>query len=272
MDLGIKGKKAIIAGGSAGMGKATAIELGKAGCELYISARREARLFAAAKNISELTEAKVTPIVADHASLAGREKLEAACPNPDIMVVTISPPPLVWDYNDITEDDWHHSVDNGLIGPVELMRRFTSGMAERGWGRYVNIATVAAKHPLDMRMLSGPARSALANYTAVVSRKLAKNNVAINSVLPGMYATEGMLEIAGPHKAMIKEKLGLSSDAEITPEIVHRVTLSLFDIPTQTLGQAEDLAQFVAVLCSEAAKFTIGQNFVLDGGMARSIF
>jgi len=272
MDLGIQGKKAIVAGGSAGMGKATAFELARAGAELFISARREERLLTAVKDIQQQTGAKVTPIVADHATLKGRDALAAACPEPDIMVVTISPPPLVWDYNDISESDWHDSVDSGLVGPVELMKRFTKGMAERGWGRFVNIATVAAKEPLDMRMLSGPARSALANYTAVVSRQLAKHNVAINSVLPGMYATEGMLEVAAPHKALIAEQYGDSTAEELTEEMVHKMTLDLFDIPTQTLGQPEDLAQFVAVLCSQAAKFTIGQNFVLDGGMSRSIF
>jgi len=272
LDLGIKDKKAIVAGGSAGMGKATALELARAGVELIISARREERLIATAELITQETGAKVTPVVADHATLAGRDALAAACPDPDIMVVTISPPELVWDYNAITEDDWHRSVDSGLVAPVELMKRFTPGMADRAWGRFVNIATIAAKHPMEMRMLSGPARSALANYTAVASRQLAKHNVAINSVLPGMYATEGMLEIAEPHKEMIAERFGLDAAENLTPEIVHKMTLDLFDIPTGNLGQPEDLAQFVAILCSEAAKFTIGQNFVLDGGMARSIF
>lgn len=272
MDLGIKGKKAIVAGGSAGMGKAAAMELAHAGVELFISARREERLVAAVEEISKATGASVTPVIADHATLAGRDALAAACPEPDIMVVTISPPPLVWDYNDISESDWHDSIDSGLIGPVELMKRFTAGMAKRGWGRFVNIATVAAKEPLDMRMLSGPARSALANYTAVVSRQMAKHNVAINSVLPGMYATEGMIEAATPHKAVFAERFGLDPDKELDAETIHRSVLELFDIPTETLGQPEDLAQFVAVLCSEAAKFTIGQNFVLDGGMSRSIF
>lgn len=272
MDLGIRGKTAIVAGGSAGMGKATAIELAKEGVELFISARREERLLATAKAIAEETGAKVTPVVADHSTLEGRDALAAACPNPDIMIVTITPPDLVWDYNTLTESDWHKSIDSGLVAPVELIRRFTPGMIERGWGRFVNIATVAAKYPLPMRMLSGPARSALANYTSVVSRDLAKHNVAMNNVLPGMYATEGMLEVAKPHQDKFSDTSGADDSTELTAEMVHESVLQLFDIPTEKLGQPEDLAQFVALLCGEAAKFTIGQNIVLDGGMSRSLF
>jgi len=113
--------------------------------------------------------------VADHSTAEGREALLSACPKPDIMVTTISPPPVVFDYNKITEKDWYESADLGLIGPIELMRQVTSGMAERKWGRVVNIGTVAAKLPMQMRLLSGPMRSALINYTAVISRQVAKH-------------------------------------------------------------------------------------------------
>lgn len=272
MDLGIKGKTAIVAGGSAGMGKATALALAEAGVNLVISARRAQRLFTAADEIRARFKVSVTPVVADHATQKGRDKLFECCDTPDILVITISPPSLVWNYNDITEQDWITSVESGLIGPVELMKRFSQSMVDKKWGRIVNIATVAAKYPLDMRLMSGPARSALANYTSVVSRDLAKHNVVMNNVLPGMYATEGMLELAKPHEAMIEARYGKEAVENLTPELVHKMTLDLFDIPTQTLGEPNDLAQFVALLCSEAAKFTVGQNIVLDGGMARGLF
>lgn len=262
MDLGISGKTAIVAGASAGMGKGSALALAGEGVEIFLSARGEERLVAAAQEIADKTGARVTPVVADHATVEGREALIAACPDPDILVNTISPPTPVFDYNEITVDDWHASVDAGLIGPVELMRHFTKGMAERGWGRVVNIGTVAAKWPLDMRLLSGPSRSALANYTAVVSRQLAQRGVVINNVLPGMIATEGLFEILDAQG----EAQGLNRE-----EMLERF-LAFFDIPTKCLGEANDVGQMVAVLCSEAAKFTVGQNLVIDGGMARSIF
>jgi len=169
MDLGIAGKKAIIAGASAGMGKSSALALAGEGVEIYLSARGEKRLKTAAEEIADKTGAKIIPVVADHSKPVGRRALLKACPKPDIVVTTISPPPIVFDYNKLTKDDWYNSANQGLIGPVELMRQVTSGMSERGWGRVVNIGTIAAKLPMQMRLLSGPMRSALINYTAVVS-------------------------------------------------------------------------------------------------------
>jgi len=105
---------------------------------------------ASAKEIADKTGAKVTPVVADHS------KLLTACPEPDIMVTTISTPPIIFGYNKLTEDDWYNSINLGLIGPVELMPQVTAGMSERRWDRIVNIGTVAAKLPMQMRLLSGP--------------------------------------------------------------------------------------------------------------------
>lgn len=262
MDLGIRGKTAIVAGGSAGLGRGSALALAEEGVEVYLSARGEERLVEAAREISTETGSKVVPVVADHSTVAGRAALAAACPEPDILVITISPPTPVFDYNEISIEDWHASVESGLVGPVELMRHFTSGMAERGWGRVVNIGTVAAKYPLDMRLLSGPARSALANYTAVVSRQLASRGVIINNILPGMFATEGLFEILDKQAA----ELGIGRI-----EMVERF-LDFFKIPTDSLGDPDDLGQMVALFCSQAARFTVGQNLVIDGGMGRSVF
>ena len=264
MDLGIHGKIAIVAGGSAGMGKGSALALAEEGVEVFLSARGEDRLVAAAQEITDRTGTKVTPIVADHSTEQGREALISACPEPDIMVVTISPPKPVFDYNAISVEDWRDSVETGLIGPVELMRHFSAGMAERGWGRIVNIGTIAAKYPLDMRLLSGPARSALINYAAVVSRQVAQRGVVINNVLPGMIATEGLFEIlsAGAKaEGLDREEQGLAEEL-----------LKIFDIPTRCLGEADDVGKVVAMLCSQAASFIVGQSIVVDGGMARGMF
>jgi len=111
---------------------------------------------ASAKEIADKTGAKVTPVVADHSKPEGRQALLTACPEPDIMVTTISTPPIIFGYNKLTEDDWYNSINLGLIGPVELMPQVTAGMSERRWDRIVNIGTVAAKLPMQMRLLSGP--------------------------------------------------------------------------------------------------------------------
>ena len=262
MDLEIRGRKAIVVGGSAGLGKGAALALAVEGVDITLVARRKERLEAAAAELSDKTGATVTPVVGDVSTEEGRAAIAAARPDPDIMVVTISPPTPNWDYTKVTVEDWRQSVDTALIGPVELIRHFTPGMAERKWGRYVNITTVASKWPLDIRLMSGPARAALSNYTAVISRQLAQHNVILNNVLPGVYPTAGFEE--GLQKGMALRG--------ITREEAMEEFNKLFQIPTGTVGDADDFGKFVAIMCSEAAKFTVGQNLVVDGGMCRSVF
>ena len=266
MNLEINGKKALVAGASAGMGKSSALALAHEGAEIYLSARGEERLVAAAKEIADLTGAKVIPVVADHSREEGRQALIEACPDPDIMVTTISPPPVRFKYRELTPEDWYKSVDLGLIGPIEMMKHYTEGMAERGWGRVVNIGTVAAKMPLEMRLLSGPARSALINYTAVVSRLLAKDGVIINNVLPGMIETPGLYNAAkqfASEQNLSADELGLNDREKLLASVV-----DTFSIPTGTVGNSDDVGKMVAMFCGEAAKFTVGQSLIVDGGMA----
>jgi len=266
MDLGIRGKKAIVAGASAGMGKSSALALAQEGVDIYISARGEERLLATAKEISDRTGAKVIPVVADHSKEVGRLALIEACPEPDIMVITISPPPIRFNYRELTPEDWSKSIDLGLIGPIEMMKHFTEGMSERGWGRIVNIGTVAAKMPLEMRLLSGPARSALINYTAVVSRLLAKDGVIINNLLPGMIETPGMYDAAkqfASEQNLSAGEMGLQDREKLLQRVV-----DTFSIPTGTVGNSDDIGKLVAMFCSDAVKFTVGQSLIVDGGMA----
>src|ERR1044072_1093265 len=161
MDLGIRGRKAIVNGGSAGMGKAAALALAREGVDLVISAREPTRLRATAEEIGTATGVSVVPVVADHSQAEGRERILAACPAPDILVATCSPPPMTEDYRSIEAAQWQGSLDNGLLSPVHFMTAVIDGMVERSWGRIVNISTVAAKYPLELRILSGAPRAAL---------------------------------------------------------------------------------------------------------------
>ena len=126
MDLKIKGKKAIMAGGSAGMGRATAERLAEAGVELYITARREERLVKAAEEISAKYGANVTPVVADSSKEEGRQALYEACPDPDILSITIKPPAPNGDFLKVSPQQWRDSIETTLIGPIELMRHLHS--------------------------------------------------------------------------------------------------------------------------------------------------
>ena len=264
MDLQISGKKALMAGGSAGMGRATAERLAEAGVELFISARREERLMTAARAISEKYQIKVTPVVADSSTESGRKALFSACPDPDILAITIKPPPVNGDFLEVTPEMWRESVETALIGPIEIMRYYIPIMKEKRWGRIVNIATFSAKNPMIWRLMSGPARSALVNYTASVSREIAQFGVNINNILPGMFQTEGAQENV--------ESYARAFDLPME----HKAIAAHFEknnkIPAGFAANADDLAPMAALLCSPLSRFIVGQNIVIDGGQHQSLF
>jgi 3-oxoacyl-[acyl-carrier protein] reductase len=262
MELGIKGRKAIIAGGSAGMGKDSALALAREGVEIYLSARGEARLLASAQEIAAATGARVVPVVADHGTTEGRARLLAACPDPDILVITCSPPRFLQSYLEVEPEEWMSALSTTLIGPVELMRATVGGMAERGFGRVVNIGTIAAKRPHESRLLSGPPRAALCNYTAAISSGLAKSNVAINNILPGMFHTDSM---QARFEALAKQN-GTTYEQEADKWIAY------VGIPALRLGDTRDVGALCALLCSQYASFIIGQSIVIDGGQLFSTF
>jgi 3-oxoacyl-[acyl-carrier protein] reductase len=257
MNLGISGKRAIVAGGSAGLGAASARALAAEGVELFISARGEKRLRETASSIAADTGAKVTPVIADHGTRDGRAALLEACPEPDILVITCSPPAQTEDYLEITEEDWRATLETTLIGPIELMRATLEGMAARGFGRVVNIATVGAKTPQEWRLLSGPPRSALINFVHAVSKRYIKYNVTMNNLLPGMFHTPGSDD---RFNAWAAER-NSTFEEEVRAFAVDRLR-----IPAGRFGKPEELGPFCAMLCSVHATFVTGQSLVLDGG------
>jgi len=262
MDLGIRGRKAIVNGGSAGLGRGTALALAREGVELFVSARGEERLVRACDDIRRMTGAAVTPIVADHSTAEGRARILAACPNPDIFVGTCTPPPFIEDYTTVTESDWRANLELTLISPVEMMRAILPGMVERGWGRIVNIATGAAKFPVALRILSGPPRAALVNYSVALARQVARHNVTINCLLPIMHDTDGIREILS-HYAV---RNGTTVDAEIESMV------RTLGIPAGRFGDAEDFGSIAAMFCSQYASYVTGQSLVVDGGFENSTF
>ena len=262
MDLGIKGRKAIINGASAGMGKQAAIALAQAGADIWISARGEARLLQAAEEIARLAPVSVTPVVADHSTDAGREAILKACPRPDILVGTCSPPPMTPDYRNISMEQWRSALDISLLSPVQFIHAVVDGMCERGWGRIVNIATVAAKYPLELRVLSGSTRAALINYTGAVALRVAQHNVTLNNILPGMYHTAFVFDQL---TARAKEN-GTTYEEEVSRFVAN------FNIAAKRFGDPADIGAMTAMLCSEFAGYMVGQSIVMDGGATRSTF
>lgn len=262
MDLGIKGRKAIVNGASAGMGKQAALALARAGVDIYMSARGAERLLQAAEEIAAQTQVKVVPVVADHSTPQGREAILAACPAPDILVGTCSPPPMTPDYRQITQAQWQSALDISLLGPVQFIHAVVDGMCTRGWGRVVNIATVAAKFPLELRVLSGATRAALVNYTGAVALRVAQHNVTLNNILPGMYHTDFV------HKQLTQRARDNGTSYEVEVERM----VEAFDIAAKRFGDTADVGAMVAMLCSQHAGYIVGQSIVMDGGATRSTF
>lgn len=262
MDIGISGRKALVNGGSAGMGRGAALALAREGAEVFISARGPERLQATCLAIAAETGSKVHALVADHASDDGRNAILAACPDPDILVATCAPPPFTNDFREVSREDFERSVATALLSPIEYIKAVVGPMVERRWGRIVNISTGAAKYPAAMRVLSGPPRAALANYCHAISKELARHNVTINSILPGMHHTPGIEDVLAPRAAAN----GRSYDEEVAAFI------NAVRLPAGRFGDAEDLGAVVAMFCSDQASYITGQSLVVDGGIGTSTF
>ena len=262
MDLGIKGRRAIVNGGSAGMGRGSVLALAEAGAELFVSARGEERLIATCEEIAHKTGATITPVVADHSTDAGRQKILSACPEPDILVGTCSPPPFTGDYQTITNDDWVANLEVTLLSPVQFMKVVIPGMVERRWGRVVNIGTGAAKFPAQVRILSGPPRAALVNYTVAVAKAVARHGVMVNNVLPGMH-----------HTAATEARFGgFAKENGTTYEEEIQKFIDDWQIPANRFGDPDHVGGFVAMFCSEYCAFVTGQSLVIDGGQTNATF
>ena len=262
MDLGIRGKKAIVNGGSAGLGRGSALALAREGVDLFVSARGEERLRESCRDIAEETGASVTAVVADHSSEEGRAAILAACPAPDILVMTCSPPVVTGDYRSIEPQDWYDNLAVTLISPTEFVRATIGHMVDQGFGRIVNIGTGAAKFPTEIRILSGAPRAALNNYLVAVAKRVARHNVIVNNLLPGMHHTAG---IRGRFEQTASEN-GTSYDEEVTSFAKN------WRIPVGDFGDADDFGAFCALLCSQQARYVVGQSLVVDGGIGNSTF
>ncbi|MEP5937274.1 MAG: SDR family oxidoreductase [Erythrobacter sp.] len=262
MDLGISGKKALVNGGSAGMGRGAALALAKEGAQVFVSARGAQRLEQTCAAIAAETGAQVHPIVADHSSDEGRAAILGACPDPDIFVATCAPPPFTDDFRDVPREQMEEALRIALLSPIDYIKAVISPMIERRWGRIVNISTGAAKYPASMRVLSGPPRAALANYCHAIAKDVAKHNVTINSVLPGMHHTPGIEDVFGPRA----EANNRSYDEEVAAFV------KAVRIPAGRFGSADDLGSIVAMMCSDMANYMTGQSVVVDGGVGTSTF
>ncbi len=253
MDLGLKGRKAIVCAASKGLGKGCALALAREGVEVVISARTAETLQATAEEIRAETGVSVTAVPGDVTTQAGREALLAACPAPDILVNNAGGPPP-GDFKDFDMDDWRRAVEANMITPLALIKSTVYGMQERGFGRILNITSFSVKAPIAQLELSNGARAGLTGAVAVLARKSAAYNVTINGLLPGPFDTDRLRGTS--HK--LAESLGVSFDE------AHKQRMQ--DVPAKRFGTTEEFGAMAAFLCSQYGGYITGQNIVMDGG------
>jgi 3-oxoacyl-[acyl-carrier protein] reductase len=259
MNLGIRGRTAIVCASSQGLGKGCAQALAEAGVALVINGRNAQLLDQTAREIRAAWRVDVTPIVADVSTAEGQAALLHACPSPDILINNNGGPP-VRNFRELDRRAMLDGVTMNMVTPIELIQKVIEPMSARGFGRIVNITSLSVKMPLSGLDLSSGARAGLTAFMAGVARSVADKNVTINNMLPGSFDT-----------ARLRGNLSLAAKrAQVSEDDAAARTMA--NIPARRFGTPAEFGQVCAFLCSVHAGFITGQNILLDGGAYPAAF
>jgi len=253
MDLGIRGRKALLTGASRGLGRACAFALAQEGVDVTIVARRREALEKTAAEIRAASGVEVATVAADITTTTGRSAALAACPQPDILLNNADGP-LPGDFRDWSREDWIAALEAMMLSPIEMMRLTIDGMMTRGFGRIINIVSRSVKMAQLELGLSNGARSGLVGFAGGLARQTVAKNVTVNNLLPGIFDSdaqvrhiEGMLEPGGKSFGQIWQERAATN-------------------PARRYGRPAELGAYCAFLCSAHAGFVTGQNILIDGG------
>ncbi len=253
MDLGIRGKRALVCASSKGLGRGCAEALAEAGVDLVLNARGGEALEAAAAEIRSKWQVGVVTVAADITSEDGRARVLGAAQGVDILVTNAGgPPPGMW--HDWSRDDFIRAIDANMLTPIALMQALMPAMMARGWGRVVNITSQSVKAPIGQLGLSNTARTGLTGFVAGTARQVAEKGITINNLLPGIHDTDRAVSL---DSGVVKAE-GISME-----EARKRRAAG---IPARRYGTAAEFGAACAFLCSMHAGFIVGQNILLDGG------
>lgn len=253
MDLGIKGKRALICASSKGLGRGCAEALAAEGVNVVLNARSEGPLSETAEAIRQAYGVTVETVAGDISTEEGRAEVLRVAGAVDILVNNAGgPPPGVW--SDWGRDDFIKALDANMLAPIAMIKALVPSMIDRGWGRVVNITSQSVKAPIPALGLSNSARTGLTGYVAGTSRQVAPEGVVMNNLLPGIHATDRAVSLDG----------GVATAQGITPEEAKAQREAT--IPARRYGTAAEFGATCAFLCSQHAGFIIGQNILLDGG------
>ena len=257
MDLGIKGRRAIVCAASKGLGRACATALAREGADVVITARTAETLERTADEIRKATGAKVTPVSGDITTEAGRAAALAACPEPDILVNNAGGPPP-GDFRNWSREDWIRALDANMLTPIFFIRAVIDGMIRRKFGRIVNITSGSVKSPIPELGMSNGARAGLTGFVGGLARQVARHNVTINNLLPGPFMTDRLRSNF--------EHLAQTSGRPIEDVIADRTKTN----PTGRVGDPAEFGEACAFLCAASSGFIVGQNLLIDGGAFNS--
>jgi 3-oxoacyl-[acyl-carrier protein] reductase len=253
MELGIKGKRALVCASSKGLGLGCARALAAEGVDLIMNARGVDALETAAAEIRSEFGVQVTAVACDVSTGEGQAKLIEAAQGVDILVNNAGgPPPGMW--TDWDRDDFISALDSNMLAPIALIKALVPSMMDRGWGRVVNITSVSVKSPIPVLGLSNAARAGLTGYVAGTARQVAGKGVTINNILPGIHATDRAVSL----DSAVTEQQGISMEEAQAQRAA--------TIPAGRYGTPGEFGATCAFLCSHHAGFIVGQNVLLDGG------
>lgn len=253
MDLGLRGRRAIVCAASKGLGRACAEALAAEGVDLVLNARTAAPLQQAAAEVAAAHGVQAVAVAGDIGEAAVREALIAACPAPDILVNNAGGP-SPGRLKTFTADDWTRALDGNLRAPAALLTAVLEGMAIRGFGRVVNITSSVVRHPIDVQGLSAAARAGLHGLVSTLVREHVGRNVTINNILPGPFATDRLIS----NFTFQARQKGISPEEALAARKA--------ELPAKRFGDPSEVGRLCAYLCSVHAGYISGQSILIDGG------
>lgn len=262
MDLGLRDRVAIVAAGSKGLGRAIAETLAAEGARVVICARGAAAVETTARDIRN-AGGRCHGVVADVSVPSDIRRVVAEAEStfgPVEIVVTNSGGPKPGRFDTLTAEDWDYATRVLLSSAVTFASSVVPGMRARKWGRIINVASIAAKQPVDGLMLSNSLRAGMIAFARTLANEVAPDGITVNNLLPGYTRTERVVELS-EHKA--------AAEGTSPADIVRRWEA---EIPMGRLGEPKEFAALAAFLASDRAAYITAQSIAVDGGWIRGLF